>query len=301
MKDLVEATLRLVRVSLMRTGLPVPAPRDVTYSWARGSGLPRRGKVYLYTGGMYQLAPYIRSSVSFLERTYKLGRAGVLAARLGELVTGRLPLHLIMRPPRRDVERSNRILRGIVRLLSDRVEGLAYLYEKDLYPGTIAYEYGLDDVFEAQAKRVYKALKDAGAEKLVTVDPHTTRILRGAMSEYIEGFDVEVVNYLELLAEGGFTPSKKVEGEAVIHDPCLYARFEGIIDQPRKLLGKAGLRLREPPRSRRLTYCCGGPIEGIMPSLAKKIASTRASELLKVSKDVIVMCPICWVNLEPHI
>ncbi len=301
MREIVDAVLRLVRASILRTGLPVPAPRDVTYSWALGSGLPRRGRVYLYTGGLYQLAPYIRSSVRWIEMLYSMGRLGGLAARAGEALVGRVPLHLLSRPPRGEVERSRRILRGIARTLSKAVDGLAYVYEGDLYPGTIAYEYGLEDVFQVQAERVARALREAGVERVVTVDPHTTRILRAVIPRYVEGFSVEVESYLEVLDRLGWEPPRSGGFEAAIHDPCLYARFEGVVDQPRRLLSSAGLRLKEPPRSRRLTYCCGGPIEGIMPRLSKKIAATRAEELVKTSRTVLVMCPICLANLEPEV
>jgi len=298
--ETIEITLRLVKASLLRTGLPVPAPRDVVYSWARGTGLPGRGETYIYTGGLYQLAPYIRANVEALEALRRVGVLWRLAGRLGEAAVGRLPLHLAFRPPKREVERARRVVRSIARMVASVSPGVAYLYERDLYPGTIAYEYGLDDVFQVQAMRVAKAVKSAGAKRLVTIDPHTTRILRSVIPEYVDGFDTEVVSYLELLDEAGYQPPR-LKDEAVIHDPCLYARFEGVVEQPRRLLERAGLRLKEPGRSRRLTYCCGGPIEGIMPELSKKIARVRAEELLRYSSKVLVLCPICYVNLEPQV
>jgi Fe-S oxidoreductase len=233
-----------------------------------------------------------------------MGRLGLAAMRIGEALVGRVPIHVFSRPPRAEVERSRRVLLGVSRMLAKALGGrLAYLYERDMYPGTIAYEYGLEDVFTVQAERVFKALREAGATKLVTVDPHTTRMLRSVYPKYLDGFDVEVKSYLEILDEEGFEPRKApgAPEEAAIHDPCLYARFEGVVEQPRRLLAKAGLRIREPPRSRALTYCCGGPIEGIMPRLAKKIASVRAEELTRTSKTVIVMCPLCAVNLAPEV
>ena len=63
--------LSLVRVAVDQTGLPVPAPRDVIYRWAfmiSGQRPRTSGRVAFYTGGLYQLAPYIRASVRIFAR-----------------------------------------------------------------------------------------------------------------------------------------------------------------------------------------------------------------------------------------
>ena len=61
----------------------------------------------------------------------------------------------------------------------------------------------------------------------------------------------------------------------------------------------SNIRYIEPKRSGVNTLCCGGPIEGISPSLALKVAIRRAEELASTgSQRVIVMCPICYMNLK---
>ncbi len=297
MRGRLSRLLGLVRASVAATGLPVPAPRDVVYRWAlRGSVRPEsRGKVGFYTGGLYQLAPYIKVSVSMLERLERLGlfEAGLSASRIA--VRLRVAGFLV-RPPLWEVERSESIVSTIYRLMSSVVDGLFYPYKRDLYTGVILYELGLEEDFARHARRVARAIEESGASELVTIDPHTTHILRSVMPRYVDGFGVPVKSYLEVLDEAGYEPPR-LDTEAVLHDACYYARFEGVIGQPRRLLGKA-LRLKEPPRSGRRTFCCGGPLEAVSPALSKRIARLRMDELSRVSGTVIVACPICMINLE---
>jgi Fe-S oxidoreductase len=92
--------------------------------------------------------------------------------------------------------------------------------------------------------------------------------------------------------------SVKLDGEIVIHDPCYYSRYLNIIEEPRRILSKGGINIIEPTRTKRLSYCCGGPIESISPRIASTIARNRFDELKMFSKKLIVMCPICLSNLR---
>lgn len=39
-------------------------------------------------------------------------------------------------------------------------------------------------------------------------------------------------------------------------------------------------------------------MEAVAPTLAKKVAEMRVSKLSKLSKTVVVACPLCLVNLS---
>lgn len=284
-KALVELTLS--------TGYPVPAPRDVVYSWARGSGLPRRGRVYLFTGALYQLVPYIEATVEYMKRGGGLaGLAAGLASRLGRLAG------LALRPRRELLEWSRRVLLSIARLAAGSVEGLAYLYERDAYSGIILYDVGAEEAFQAHAERVCRALREAGAERLIVPDPHTLYALRELYPRYVDGCSLEARSYLELLdpeAVRGRAPGVS----AAVHEPCLYARRLGVLEAPRRLLEAAGVEARYPPRSGAWTGCCGGPVEAFAPSLAEAVAVDRLQELFSTGTETVVtMCPICFVNLS---
>ena len=286
----------LIRRFMKDTGLPVPAPREAIYRWAEPLKLPRRGERILYTGALYQIMPYIHAMVKYLEKM-ESGKTGRIALGIAGRLAGLSGIaKAISRPDKRLVSYSESVLSSIARHLSASGIDYGYLYEDDLYSGVILYDLGMDEELSEHARRVYNTLKSNGASRIITVDPHTTHMLRSIYPKYIDNYDIEVESYLEVLDAAGY--KGRGSGEAVIHDPCLYARFENVIDQPRRLLERSGVKPLEPRRSRRMTYCCGGPIEGLAPSLSKRIARIRMDELRRVSNRIIVMCPICYHNLS---
>ncbi len=292
----VKEILLLMVNETRRRGIPLPIDSSVIGKWSYGLDLPRRGSTLLYTGGLYQLMPYINALVKYLEVLESRPSGSFLlkaARKLG--LTGLAGA--IAKPDRKEVEYSHRVLRAIVKLLKSAGVDFAYDPEVDGYSGVLLYDMGLDEVFGEHARKVYEKLKSAGAREIITIDPHTTYIMTKVYPEFIEDFDLKVSNYLQLLAERGYKANSR-GGNVVIHDPCLYARELGIIEEPRKLLSNAGYKIIEPRRSRRLTYCCGGPVESIAPRLSNKIATMRVKELSEAGKRVVTLCPICLANLS---
>lgn len=289
--------VRLIEDNMRRYGLPIPAPREAIYSWAKPLGLPSKGPVMLYTGALYQLTPYIASTVEQLS-SLEGSRISGIALRLSGILSSLGVTGVIVRPKDEIASTVERVLRAIVGMLKSTGVEVAYPYEDDMYSGVLLYDLGLDDLFKEHAIRVFKALKSRGAELLITVDPHTTHIMRSVYPKYVEGYDLKVKSYLEVLAERGFKPPRVAGGRVVIHDPCLYARFENVLEQPRRLLRDSGFEVLEPRRSGRLTYCCGGPIEGLTPRMAKMIARVRLSELKERHNRIVTLCPICYSNLR---
>lgn len=288
--------VKIIEDNMRKYGFPFSMPREAVYSWAKPLGLPDRGPIMLYTGALYQMTPYIASVVeqlSLIEGSRVTGLALRLTGILSSLgVTG-----ILVRPKGDMVVFVENVLRSIVGMLEKANVKISYPYEDDLYSGVLLYDLGLEELFKDHANRVYKTLKSRGAKLLVTVDPHTTHIMRSIYPKYVDGYDLEVRSYLEILAERGFKPIAS-SGRVVIHDPCLYARFENVVEQPRKLLAEAGFEVLEPRRSKRMTYCCGGPIEGLSPRMAKTIARVRLEELREKSNKIVTLCPICYSNLK---
>jgi Fe-S oxidoreductase len=265
--------------------------------WAKGLDIPRGGPTVIYTGSMYQLLPYIIAMVrllarvedTFLARWVFMGRFANRFVNLSAMGA---------RPSRVDIDRYNQILRNIARLLQQAGVEFGYLYEDDLYAGALAYDMGVDGALRAHANRVFATLRKHGVRRVSTLDPHTTNMLRSVYPTMIEGFDIEVKSYLEVLAEADVEPLQRIDEDVVIHDSCLYARSEGMIDEPRRLLERAGYTVKEPRESRNLTYCCGGPIEALFPSASHAVAVQRVEQLRAVGgRQVTTMCPMCLASL----
>ena len=195
-------------------------------------------------------------------------------------------------------EANHDVLRRIAQLLQQAGVEFGYLYEKELYSGALVYDQGMDDVFRAHARRVAAMFKEHGVQRVITVDPHTTNMLREVYPRFVEGFDVEVESYLDVLARCMPNAQQTLNETIVMHDSCVYARYEGMIDSPRTLLEQAGVTVCEPELSRKSTHCCGGPIESLFPAEAHRIATARVDQLAEAGDTVATMCPICWVNLQ---
>ena len=278
-----------------RSVLPLAAGRAT--KWAEGLKLPVGGETILYTGQMYQLVPSINSmsrQLAKFENSWLTGYFG-----LGRMANKLVNLSgLMARDNPEDQKIYNQPLRNIARLLSTAGIKFGYLYQKELYSGALVYDEGLDDAFITHARLVYGILKDNQVKQLITVDPHTTNILRSIYPEVIKGFDIQVKSYLEVLAEQKLDLAQELDREVTIHDSCIYARHENMVDQPRLLLKKGGMRIIEAELSGKLTHCCGGPLESLFPGKAAEIAQRRVDQLSDCAKQVVTLCPICMSNLK---
>ena len=278
-----------------RSALPLPA-RQVT-AWTHDLPIPRGGPTVLYTGQMWQMVPAINAMSRQLAK-YEGSGSGWLfrVARVMNRIVNLTPFLARSDPEER--EAYNERLRNIARLLLTAGIPFGYLFEDDLYAGALAYDEGLDDAFVRHARVVAANLARHGVRRVITVDPHTTNMLRSVYPRVLPGFSVEVRSYLEVLAEARPTPVRSLDRTATIHDSCVYARYEGILDQPRRLLADGGVRLAEPELTGRLTFCCGGPLETLFPGKSAEIARQRVAQLGSVDHQVVTACPLCLANLR---
>ena len=275
--------------------LPIPARRAT--AWARDLGIARGGETVLYTGQMYQLIPYIERLVRLEQRLgdSPLARFSGVARRANRLVNG---VAVVARPGASERAEYDRIPANVARLLQKSGVAFGYLYEDDLYSGALAHDLGADEAVAAHARRVAGVLRKHGVREVITLDPHTTTMLRTVYPKLVEGYDVRVRSYLEVLAERGLPVGVPLSGTVTIHDSCVYARYEGIVDEPRRLLASAGLTVAEPENAGQWTWCCGGPAESLFPATAAALAGKRVEQLRAVAPDCVTMCPICLVNLR---
>lgn len=285
--------------NLRLRGSVVPIGRRASTRWARGLALPRGGATVIYTGQMYQLMPYLQG-LAAAER--KLGESRVAGlSHLGRQVNRLIDVSrfLARRPRSADRAPYDRILVDIVMTLRANAVDVGYLYEDDLYTGALLHDFGCeDDVLRVQARRIRDRFRKHGVRDVITVDPHTTTMLRAVLPGLVDGFDVRVRSYLEALAEARPRVRTNLSAEVAIHDSCVYARYEDVLDPPRTLLSAAGMALREPENSGILTWCCGGPAETLHPEKAEAMAQARVEQLRAVAPSGVTMCPICLVNLQ---
>jgi len=284
--------------NLRLRGSVLPLSSRRAARWAQGLGLPRGGETVLYTGQMYQLTPYIQGLVGAEERfgALPLARLTGLGRRLNRFVNVSA---FLARPPKRERERFDEVPRAVVQLLRDAGVEFGCLYEDDLYSGALAHDLGLDEIVAAHARRVHAVLRRHGVRTVITIDPHTTNMLRSVYPGLVDDWDVAVRSYLEVLAErDGATGAAPSGRELVLHDSCVFARYEDVVEEPRTLLERTGATVLEPENAGRLTWCCGGPAESLYPEKALAQAKRRVEQLHAAGSECVTMCPLCLVNLS---
>lgn len=266
-------------------------------AWAKGLGLARGGETVLYTGMMYQLIPYIDAMNKAQEEIEDSWLADYI--KYGRMVNKVVNISGFMARPSTSMrEAYNQILVNIARLLTEAGVSFGYLYEDDLYSGALVYDLGTDDVLAAHAHKVVNMFIKHKVKNVITVDPHTTNMLRSVYPTFIKGYSLNVKSYLEVLVERGLKPKNKLDLEVAIHDSCVYARYENVLNEQRTLLEHAGVMVREPADSGKFTQCCGGPAESLFPKKARERAKERVGQLKKAAPRGVTMCPICFVNLQ---
>jgi len=275
----------------------MPIPKKRATGWAKKLNLPRGGPTVIYTGQMYQLIPYIETMVAAQERLASSPLAGMtgLGRRMNRFVN---IMRFMARPAASTAAEYDRVLTDIALLLQTAGVDFGYLYEDDLYSGALAHDLGLDAVVALHARRVLEAFKRHGVRSVITVDPHTTNMLRTVYPSLVDGFTVEVKSYLEVLTTKSLQIRRDQTKDLVIHDSCVLARYEGVVEEPRQLLRAAGVTLNEPENTGRLTWCCGGPVESLYPEKALANAQRRVDQLRKAGPEGVTMCPLCLANLR---
>jgi Fe-S oxidoreductase len=305
-KRFVSEVLTALKNNIQRTGDPLGMKGVYWTEWAKGLPLPKEGDTVLLTARMYQMLPYISQVTNIVSSAKPLlsrsGLGGIV--NVGNRLMGDKVIRLGALGSGKVRTKGTNALRGIASALSAVGAMPAYLYEHEPYSGVLLYDLGLDEYIEEHVKRVYRLLKERNVENVVGVDPHTTFMLREVYPRYIEDYTIKVKHYLEILLENvealKEASKKSLEGEYVIHDSCYLTRELGVIEQLRTICESVGITLIEPENARLDTACCGGPIEYAFRDLTEKVSRMRIQELFSLSKDVVVVCPICLLNLQKY-
>jgi Fe-S oxidoreductase len=133
------------------------------------------------------------------------------------------------------------------------------LYEAEKTAGCDARRVGEEGLWASLAAGNIATLGECSFERIVTADPHTFHTLR---NEYPQvGGEWPVVHHsdllLDLLRSGDLVPARKLSATATYHDPCFLGRYNGGYEAPRQVLRMLGLEVREMPRNRDNSFCCG--------------------------------------------
>lgn len=149
-----------------------------------------------------------------------------------------------------------------------------------------------------------RKINESGASTLVTNCPECWLVFSDRYPDWGYDLQLEVMDgptyLLNLVKQGVLQPGEVDQKLVTYHDPCIWARTAGKIEEPRQILKSIpGLQLEEAYRHSELTRCCGGGnmFQLTFPSTASAIADERLQEL-PGSAQIVTACPFCREGLN---
>jgi Fe-S oxidoreductase/nitrate reductase gamma subunit len=173
--------------------------------------------------------------------------------------------------------------------------------------GDSAMRGGNEYLYQTLAQVNIEVMKGYNVRKIITTCPHGYNALKKDYPNFGGEFDVyhhtEII--ADLIAEGKIILKKPVEGLFTYHDSCFLGRYNGIYDQPRRILRAVpGLKLTEMERTLARSFCCGagGARMWMEEDIGERINNMRTDQAIAAGADkVAVGCPFCLTMLSDGI
>jgi len=275
--------------------------------WAKDLNLPKETETIFFAGCGYQYSSELESLMSLIrkvdrsavstEMTMSLAsfqkRLGVDAAGIYRRVMGK------------GSDTDAQPLRDAVKVLSNLGVEFGYLAEDEPCCGGLLHYIGLQNEFANHARQVHDNMKSRGVKQIIGIVPSCTYTLRQLIPDTIDGYDLKVKHFCEIVSENITSRELRFPREVKVtyHDPCQLVRYLGLVEEPRQILRAIkGIELVETEWTNgEWATCCGGGggFEAVFPELSQILATNRAKELLETGAEIIVThCPGCIMQLK---
>ncbi len=198
-----------------------------------------------------------------------------------------------------------------VRLLDAAGVDFTYLGEKENCCATPMLVAGKWDLFAETFRKNLQAVKEAGADTVITSCPACDMMWRKVYPEWARKLGLEygitTRHYSEVVAErirnGAFRfPERSGAVETVTwHDSCHMGRVSGVYEAPRELIRAVpGARFVEMAHNRDEAWCCGSVLTLIKePEVAADVGRARLEEAVAAgASKVLAACPCCQFQLR---
>jgi Fe-S oxidoreductase/FAD/FMN-containing dehydrogenase len=193
-----------------------------------------------------------------------------------------------------------------VRLLDAAGVDFTYVGEKENCCGTPMLVAGKWDVFAETMRKNIEAVKEAGADTVVSSCPACDMMWRHVYPVWTKKLGMEygitARHYSELVAEKiqagefAFPKNKKQPVTVTWHDSCHIGRVSGVYEPPRQVIEAIpNTKLVEMGHNRQAAHCCGSVLTLIgEPPVAAEIGKTRLDEAVEAGAEkVLALCPCC--------
>lgn len=192
--------------------------------------------------------------------------------------------------------RNQRATQALARVLQAAGVDFGILFEAERTAGCDVRRAGEEGLWRTLAEENIAVLAECSFQRILTSDPHTFHTLR---NEYPDlGGSWQVAHHsqllLELIEDGRLGPLRPLGRRVTYHDPCTLGRYNGVYEEPRRVLRALGLELVEMPRNRDNSFCCGaggGRIWMKEPPGVRRPSESRIEEAVALGDiDYFVVC-----------
>jgi Fe-S oxidoreductase len=281
--------------------------KEQSARWAQKLDLPGKSDVIFFAGCGYQFSAQLETLMGLIRQMDKTVIGAELPmrfARFQKKLGLNLPgmyANVLARVSESEVP----VLEAAIKVL--RVFGInpGYMAEDEPCCGAPMYHAGLQTKFAENARQAYEKMKSAGVKQVISVVPYCTNALSSLFPHYVDGYDLEVKHFLEVVDEKlpGYHPRFPRKVKVTYHDPCQLVRFLKIVEEPRRILRSIeGIELVETDWTcGEWSTCCGGGggFEAVFPELSQMLAVNRTRELVETGAEIIVThCPGCIMQLK---
>jgi Fe-S oxidoreductase len=211
-------------------------------------------------------------------------------------------------------ERNRKVARAFATCLNAAGIPFAILGQEESCTGDPARRMGNDYVFQMLATGNIETLNryEMGERTIVTACPHCFNSIGNEYGQLGGHFRViHHAAYLRELLSGGrlrvvdadATASEPGTGRSVtLHDSCYLTRYNGIVEEPREVLGTIpGIELREMDNRGKNTFCCGagGGRMWMEETRGTRINESRTAQALETGASTVATeCPFCMTMLK---
>jgi hypothetical protein len=281
--------------------------REQRARWAQGLNLPRQAGTVFFAGCGYQFSGQLEVLMSLVRGIDKSVIGAELPMRFARFQK-KLGLNLpgiYSNVLSRGGEAEVKPLEAAVKVLRNLGIQPGYLAEDEPCCGAPLHHAGLQAKFAENARQAYRTLKSSGVKQVIGIVPYCTHALLKLFPLYVDGYDLEVRHFLEIVDEK--IASLKLhyprKVRVTYHDPCQLVRFMNLVEEPRRILKAIeGIELVETDWTcGKYATCCGGGggFETVFPELSQVLAVNRISELMETRPEIIVThCPGCILQLK---
>jgi Fe-S oxidoreductase len=207
-------------------------------------------------------------------------------------------------------DRNRKVARAFVTCLDAAGVTYAVLGQEESCTGDPARRMGNEYVFQMLAQGNIATLDRYRPRTIVTACPHCFNTLGNEYGQL--GGHYQVVHHSAFLArlveEGRLRaadpgdPAGLTPRTLTYHDSCYLARYNGVMAQPRDVLGAVpGVELREMEKSGRGTFCCGagGGRMWMEETRGTRVNAERTRQALDTGAETVATaCPFCLVMLK---